>query len=70
MFQRWGFLLGEIWVLLALAALLGLFVGWLIWGRSSTSAADTGEADRLRKDLLAVGVVLEDTPQGTTWRRA
>ncbi len=53
MFQRWGFLLGEIWVLLALAALLGLFVGWLIWGRSSTSAADTGEADRLRNALDA-----------------
>lgn len=53
MFQRWGFLLGEIWVLLALAALLGLFVGWLIWGRSSTSAVDTGEADRLRNALDA-----------------
>lgn len=32
MFQGWGFLLGEIWVLLALAALLGLCAGWLIWG--------------------------------------
>ncbi len=33
MFQNWGFLLGEIWVLLLIAALLGLFCGWLIWGR-------------------------------------
>ena len=33
MFRNWGFLLGEIWVLIILAALLGLFVGWLIWGR-------------------------------------
>lgn len=55
MFQGWGFLLGEIWVLLALAALVGLIVGWLIWGRAPvvTAAADTGEADRLRADLQA-----------------
>ena len=51
MFHRWGFLLGEIWVLLALAALLGLFVGWLIWGRRSVVNVDTGEADRLRAAL-------------------
>tara|TARA_R110002094_G_scaffold217898_1_gene189140 strand:- start:772 stop:900 length:129 start_codon:yes stop_codon:yes gene_type:complete len=33
MFQEWGFLLVEIWILLGLAALLGLLVGWIIWGR-------------------------------------
>ncbi len=51
MFQRWGFLLGEIWGLLLLAALLGLFAGWLIWGRRGSVQVDTGEANSLRAAL-------------------
>jgi predicted flap endonuclease-1-like 5' DNA nuclease len=52
MFREWGFLLGEIWGLLALAALVGLIAGWLIWGRrSEVVVADTSEADRWRAAL-------------------
>jgi predicted flap endonuclease-1-like 5' DNA nuclease len=53
MFREWGFLLTEIWVLLALAALIGLLAGWIIWGRRSEVNIDTSEADRLRADLDA-----------------
>lgn len=53
MFREWGFLLGEVWVLLALAALIGLIAGWIIWGRRSEVNIDNSEADGLRADLNA-----------------
>lgn len=64
MFQEWGFLLGEIWVLLALAALLGLLAGWIIWGRQNNYAAQYALQDKLnacRTELNAC--IARETPR-------
>jgi cysteinyl-tRNA synthetase len=48
--------------------------GWVVERIGAREAArkrrDFAEADRIRKELLDAGIVLEDGAKGTTWRRA
>jgi len=52
-------------------ALTGEAIDALIVARAAAKKAKNyAESDRIRDELKAAGVVLEDSPSGTTWRRA
>jgi len=42
----------------------------IILRAEAKKAKNFTEADRIRKELAEAGIILEDTAQGTTWRRA
>jgi cysteinyl-tRNA synthetase len=44
--------------------------GLLAQREAARKTHDFAESDRLRDELLAEGIVVEDTPQGTRWKRA
>jgi cysteinyl-tRNA synthetase len=44
--------------------------GLIVARSEAKKARNFAEADRIRADLVAEGILLEDGPSGTTWRRA
>ena len=54
MFKEWGFLITEMILLLILAALLGLLVGWIVWGRRQGDGDSEAKVARLRADRDAL----------------
>jgi|GEM_PF-1451588 chromosome segregation ATPase len=70
MVQNWEFLLAEIWGLIALSALLGLFVGWLIWSRTKQLKAMRAQLSTRERELEHAKRDLEVRTRGFDTERA
>ncbi len=61
--KEWGFLISEMWLLLACAGFIGIFAGWIIWGGRQKAlinaqvaaelAENRAEMDVFRKKIAA-----------------
>ncbi|MCP5080519.1 MAG: NADH-quinone oxidoreductase subunit E [Alphaproteobacteria bacterium] len=61
--KEWGFLISEMWLLLACAGFIGIFAGWIIWGGRQKSlinaqvdaelAKNRAEMETFRKKIAA-----------------
>ena len=61
--KEWGFLISEMWLLLACAGFIGMFAGWIIWGGrqkalinekvASELAEHRAEMETIRKQIAA-----------------
>ena len=72
MFQNWGFLLGEIWILILLAALLGLLAGWLIWGgnQDAKTSQDHDKNDAQKEETSSVDKTVEEVKKSEPEQKA
>lgn len=58
--KEWDFLISEMWLLLALAGLIGLFAGWIIWGGRKSDAAHNKVAVALNASRAEVEQVRQE----------
>ncbi len=73
--KEWGFLISEMWMLLAIAGFIGTFAGWIIWGgRQSVSETrkasnelveSRAEVERMSKELAELKAASKPAAKAT-----
>ena len=53
----------------SLADLSGIIERAIVWRQAARAAKQYALSDQIRDDLGTLGIIIEDRPQGTTWRR-